>query len=160
LGYAAPCIFGTCAWNGCQPNANIGEAVLILLIGCTNSCQANCLTLICAANKTAECGSNWSFDNPTVQETCCGTNFTLSILNTVTNGSGPCSQTITRTWQATDCSNNTATCSQTVTIADTTPPVATCSSNKTVQCNSTWNFDPPTALDACCGTNVTITPVG
>jgi hypothetical protein len=147
----------TCTWMPSAPLAGIGEAVLIYVPACSNSCPVPCLTLTCAPNKTVECGSGWSFDDPRVQETCCGTNFTLTILSTVTNSSGPCSQVITRTWQATDCSNNTATCSQTVTVTDTTPPVLTCAGNKSVECGSPWAFDPPTAVDACCGTNVTIT---
>ena len=113
--------------------------------------------LVCATNKTVECGSQWSFNPPTVFDACCGNNVIITILNTVTNSAGgPCAQQITRTWQARDCCTNTAICSQTISVMDTTPPVLTCASNKTVQCGSQWTFDPPTALDACCGTNVTV----
>jgi len=76
------------------------------------------LTLICASNKTAECGNVWSFDPPDAIDTCPNTNVTIIILSTETNGT--CPQTITRTWQATDECNKTNTCSQTVTVA--TPP--------------------------------------
>src|SRR5260370_10254348 len=62
----------------------------------------------------------------------------------------------TRTWQATDACSNSATCSQTVTVIDTTAPVITCSSNKTLQIASPWTFDPPAATDIG-GTNITIT---
>ncbi|PWU14073.1 MAG: hypothetical protein C5B50_17965 [Verrucomicrobia bacterium] len=117
------------------------------------------ISLICGTNKTVECGSAWSFNQPTVSDTCCPTNVTVTVLSTVTNG-GPCSQTITRTWQATDCCSNFAMCSQTVTVHDTTPPVLTCASNKTVVCGSAWTFDSPAAVDACCGSNVTITVIG
>ena len=62
----------------------------------------------------------WSFDPPTVTSGCCGgTNVTLTVLSTVTNG--VCPTLVTRTWQATDCCTNTATCSQTVTLVDTSP---------------------------------------
>jgi hypothetical protein len=108
-----------------------------------------CLT--CASNKTLDCSSAWSFDPPTV---CCDSNVTLIVLSTVTNG--VCPQSITRTWQATDCYSHSATCSQTVTVVDTTPPALTCVSSKSVPCGSAWTFDPPSAIDACCGTNVTI----
>src|SRR5207245_1474523 len=55
----------------------------------------------------------------------------------------------TRTWQATDACTNTAQCSQTVTVVDTTAPVMDCTSstNKTVQLGSAWTFDLPTATD-------------
>src|SRR5207237_4882385 len=53
---------------------------------------------------------------------CCGSNVTVSILSTVTNGHG-CDLLITRTWVATDCCGNTNTCSQSIQTGDTTPPV-------------------------------------
>jgi hypothetical protein len=113
--------------------------------------------ITCATNKTVQCGSAWSFDPPTAIDGCCGTNVTITVLSTLTNNPTPCPGTITRTWRATDCCNNSATCSQTVTNRDTTPPVLTCASNITVAVGSPWTFTPPTAVDACCGTNVTIT---
>src|SRR5439155_2384337 len=42
--------------------------------------------LVCATNKTVACGTAWSFDPPTVTNTCCGTNVFVTVLNTVTNG--------------------------------------------------------------------------
>src|ERR1019366_7800296 len=41
--------------------------------------------------------------------------------------SGVCPQIITRTWQVTNACNLTASCSQTVTVVDTNPPVTLCS---------------------------------
>ena len=112
--------------------------------------------LPCATSKTVECGASWNFDEPTALDACCGTNLTLTILSTVTNGDF-CQAIVTRTWEATDCCTNSATCSQTVTITDTTPPVLTCATNKTVECGAAWSFDEPTALDGCCGPNLTLT---
>ena len=112
--------------------------------------------LTCATSKTVECGASWNFDEPTALDACCGTNLTLTILSTVTNGDF-CQAIVTRTWEATDCCTNSATCSQTVTITDTTPPVLTCATNKTVECGAAWSFDEPTALDGCCGPNLTLT---
>jgi uncharacterized delta-60 repeat protein len=112
-------------------------------------------TLACATNKTVECGVAWTFDPPTVVNGCGATNLTVTILSTVTNG--VCPQVVVRTWQAVDACGNTNTCSQAVTVRDTTPSVFTCSTNKTVQCNAVWSFDPPTVSDSCSGTNVTIT---
>ena len=113
--------------------------------------------ITCATNKTVQCGSAWTFDPPTALDGCCGTNVTITVLSTVTNNPTPCPGTITRTWRATDCCNNSATCSQTVTNVDTTPPVLTCASNITVALGTSWTFTPPTAIDACCGTNLAIT---
>lgn len=108
----------------------------------------------CASNKIVECGSAWTFDAPTGSDGCSGTNVSISILSTLTNGL--CPQTTSRTWLAVDACGNTNTCSQTVTIVDATPPVLTCATNKTVSCGSIWTFDPPTATDDCAGTNVII----
>ena len=113
--------------------------------------------LICASNKTVQCGSAWTFDPPTAVDACCGTNVTITVLSNVTDTASTCLSVYTRYWMATDCCTNAAFCSQTVTVADTTPPQLICASNKTVQCGSAWTFDPPAAMDACCGTNVTIT---
>lgn len=81
--------------------------------------------LIGASNKVVQCGSNWDFDLPATSDACCGTNVTVTVLGTLTNtcASGSCLESYTRTWVATDCSGNTNTCSQTVTVVDTQPPV-------------------------------------
>jgi uncharacterized repeat protein (TIGR03803 family) len=100
----------------------------------------------------------WDFDAPTATDACSGTNVTITILSTVTNG--VCPKLITRTWRATDACGNTNTCSQTVTVADATPPVITCPGNKTVVCGSVWDFDMPSVFDACSGTNVTLDVLG
>ena len=122
----------------------------LLVIASTNQC----FTVNCSSNKSVECGSGWAFDPP-MASSCCGTNFTISVLSTITN-SGPCPTVITRTWRITDNCTNTSTCAQQVTVVDTTPPLLSCASNKTVMPGTNWSFDPPTAIDSCSGTNVTI----
>lgn len=87
-------------------------------------------TLICATNKTVECGSAWSFDLPIWTNACApppGTpsnGVVLTIVSTITNGS--CPEVITRTWLATDDCGYHDQCSQTVTVVDTTPPQLVC----------------------------------
>src|SRR5208283_3279822 len=83
-------------------------------------------TLTCASNKTVQCGTAWSFDAPTAFDACC-TNVAITVIGTVTNGVtttgivAPCAINYTRTWLATDCCSNTATCSQTVTVISCVP---------------------------------------
>lgn len=110
--------------------------------------------LTCAANKTVSCGAAWTFDAPTATDLCCGTNVTVTVANTTTNGI-LCTTglTITRTWQAVDCCGNFTNCSQVVTIPAVTVPSLVCATNKTVQCGTNWVFDPPFATNSCC-TNV------
>lgn len=86
-------------------------------------------TLNCASNKAVECGSAWTFDPPTYTNECPDPtggpgNVTLTVLSTTTNGS--CPWTITQTWQGVDDCGAVATCSQTVTVVDTTPPALDC----------------------------------
>jgi alpha-tubulin suppressor-like RCC1 family protein len=110
--------------------------------------------LACAPNKTVACGSSWDFDAPNASDSCSGANVTVTVVNTVTNSLNPL--VITRTWQAVNACNNTNTCSQVVSVVDTTPPVLTCATNKTVQCGTAWTFDAPTVSDSCSGTNLTV----
>ncbi len=126
--------------------------------GATNTCSQTVTVvdtmppaITCAINKTVECGSSWSFDEPTALDFFCGTNVTISVLSTITNGT--CPAVITRTWQATDCCSNSTNCSQAVTVVDTTPPVITCPSNVAAEfdgCGGTAvSFPSPEVRDNC-----------
>ena len=111
------------------------------------------LVVTCPTNKTVECGAPWQFDEPSISGGC-GSSPVLSVSSTVTNGI--CPWAITRTWAATDgCTTNT--CSQTVTVVDTTAPSLHCASSKSVACGSTWDFDPPMAGDSCDSSAVVVT---
>ncbi len=120
--------------------------------------QTNPPVLTCANSKTVPCGSSWSFDTPTVSNGCFNSNSISLTYMTVTNG--VCPLVATRTWMATDPCGNTASCSQTVTLQNTNPPVLTCPGNIVVtSCTATQVTWTVTAYDACSGlTNgVTIT---
>src|SRR5438270_8537343 len=81
-----------------------------------------------------EHGVSWTFDAPTATDNS-GSN-TITILSTVTNVTGHCGSTFdaTRTWQATDACGNSSSCSQKVTVVDTTAPMITGSrTDKTVE---------------------------
>jgi hypothetical protein len=127
------------------------EIQAIFNAGSAGKCKPGCLTplmLSCATNKTVQCGSAWSFDPPTATQPDC-TNVIITVLSTVSNG--VCPQTITRTWQATDCCSNTAACSQSVTVVDTIPPVISCPSNivRYVCTNQVQAFYKAKATDNC-----------
>ena len=117
------------AWTAVASSADGSKLVATVDLGLiyNSVCTPTPLvSLNCATNKTIECGTSWSFDPPTVVDPCCP-NVQPTILSTVTNGA--CPQVITRTWQAIDCCNNTNTCSQTVTVVDTTPPTISCAAD-------------------------------
>ena len=84
--------------------------------------------ITCATNKTVISGSTWNFDPPTATDPCAGTTLPVTVVSTVTNGTNPCIETFTRTWQAVDGCNLTNFCSQTVT--NKCPPVACVESDR------------------------------
>jgi hypothetical protein len=110
--------------------------------------------LSCASDKTVDCGTSWNFDSPTASDICSGTNVTIVVLGTLTNGI--CPQLVSRTWMATDLCGNTNSCTQTITVISSTPPIMSCASNKTVNCSTNWTFDLPAALDGCTGSNTAV----
>jgi hypothetical protein len=75
------------------------------------------------ATKTVQCGSVWVFDPPVTSASCCS-NVVVRALTPVTNG--VCPKVITETWLITDSCGDSNTCSQQVTLVDTTPPVVDC----------------------------------
>lgn len=95
--------------------------------GHSNTC-AQTVTLVdttppalsCPADRTVEAGQPWDFGTPSATDA--GSSPSVSTLQTVTNHTGPGTLTATRTWLAADACANASTCSQTVTVVDTTPP--------------------------------------
>jgi hypothetical protein len=83
-------------------------------------------TVICPTNKTVQCSSVWSFDPPTVIGGCGGSNI-ITAQAPITNG--VCPKYVTETWQIINvCAGLSNSCSQTVTVVDTTPPILLCPS--------------------------------
>ncbi len=115
------------------------------------------LTVTCPTNQTVECGTVWSFTPPTATSTC-GTNISIAVSGTVTNG--VCPRVITRTWTVSDGCGKTNVCSQSVTLQDTQPPTLSGSTNKLVSCGTSWKFDAPKVTDVCSGTNVVLRITG
>jgi hypothetical protein len=113
-------------------------------------------TLRCAPNRTVECGLPWSFEPPTGTDVCNPAHLLIQLMSTVTNSGCGGAYSVTRTWEAVDGCSNRATCSQTLTVADTTPPTLTCAPAKSVEWGDPWSFDPPQASDACSANGVTI----
>jgi hypothetical protein len=101
--------------------------------------------IACATNKSVEYTDAWTFDDATAIDAC-GTN-TIIVLSTTTNGTCGAGYVATRVWQAANGFGNSATCTQVVTVVDTTPPVILCPGNLTVECSSRWNFGTPVAAD-------------
>ena len=114
------------------------------------------LLVTCQPGKVVECGTPWTFNIPVAADSCGGLPVTTNILSSVTNFTGTCGFTATRTWELIDSCSNRTVCAQTVTAIDTTPPVVSCAPNKTIEYGQAWNFDRPTGNDQCIGTNVNV----
>ena len=147
---AMTCAYDACGLVGCtqSPPAGTGvgigvHPITVTVYDCasnTASCTFNytvippptgcAFALLCSTNKTVECGTTWSFNPPTWTNACvppAGTpsnGVIVTVISTITNGT--CPQIITRTWQGVDDCTNTAQCSQTITVVDTTPPFLDC----------------------------------
>jgi hypothetical protein len=111
----------------------------------------------CPSNTTVSCQEEVPVaDIHTVSTTDnCGGNVTVTVgPDKVTSLLCPNSYVITRTYTATDECGNTATCAQTITVLDTTPPDIDCPNDITVFCNDipAPSLDSLSAVDNCSGT--------
>ncbi|MGB3085920.1 MAG: HYR domain-containing protein [Saprospiraceae bacterium] len=109
-------------------------------------------------NGTDTCGKKINFVTPIGTDNCGGaTNIQTTGL---ASGSVFPVGTTTNTFKVTDASNNTATCSFTITINDTQLPIISCPgnlnfNNGTDTCGKKINFVTPTGTDNCAGaTNI------
>ncbi|MEY4386698.1 MAG: hypothetical protein RLY20_1981 [Verrucomicrobiota bacterium] len=111
--------------------------------------------LIAPSNQVVEFGATWSFGTPTVSDNCGDSNVALTVTSTATNPLCGVTYEVTRSWLALDACSNAATCSQTITVQDTTAPVFAGLSNLTNEFGSAWDFVAPTVSDIADGTNLT-----
>jgi hypothetical protein len=88
-------------------------------------------SITCAGPQTIECPATPSFTAPTVLDAC-DPNPTVTSEDSSAAGTCPQSRVYTRTWTATDHCGNHASCSQSITVVDTTAPVITCPLSVTI----------------------------
>src|SRR5678816_379682 len=83
--------------------------------------------IVCAPDETNEwvTGSMPVFANPTVSDNC-DTNVAVTFVDSELPANCPAVRVLQRTWTAMDDCTDSATCSQTITFVDTTPPTITC----------------------------------
>jgi hypothetical protein len=151
---------------------SLGTHSVMLIVtdgkGGSNACTAQVTVIdttppviVCASNKEVACGAAWDFDPPFAFDYCSMTNIFASMVSTVTNPVCGGTFTATRTWVAVDTATNVATCSQTVTVADTTPPTVVCPPPITLEAQNEHgavaNFV-VSASDTCSPVSLTATP--
>ncbi len=129
-------------------------------------CSSTPPVLTCPAATTVSCANNVPAADPgSVGEThdCPGEVTIVHLGDVISNQTCTNRYTISRTYLATDLCGNTASCSQSITVLDNTPPTLTCPANLTVSCASQVPAASTTAVtgvsDACGGTvTVSILP--
>lgn len=88
---------------------------------------------------------------PTVGDEC-DTTVDVSFSDAETPGACPQERVITRTWTATDADGQSASCEQTITVEDNTPPVITCPNDTVIECTASTdpsNTGSASATDNC-----------
>lgn len=120
-------------------------------------------SITCPANKELQCGDSTNPSN-TGEATATDSCSTVIITHTDTPIAANCTGRagISRVWTATDSCSNSASCTQTITFVDNTPPTVTCPTAVTVQCASDVpeaDTSSVTTSDNCGGT-VTVRHVG
>ena len=103
------------------------------------------------ANATLECPAVPQFTAPTAQDTCDDDPVVTEVGDVTVPGTCPGSYTRTKTWRASDCAGNqSAAVTQTITVADTTPPVLSGEgADATIECPEAPVFTPPAGADLC-----------
>ncbi len=85
-------------------------------------------TSVCSSDFTVPLGTAWAFTGPAYSDT----NLTLQLLGTSTNILCAESFSATRQWLVSDTNGYQVTCSQTVQVLNTNPPLLSCAGDKSV----------------------------
>ena len=119
-------------------------------------------SITCPAPVNVQCAANVPAVNTatvTTNDNCSGAITVTHVSDVISNSTCANRFTVTRTYRAQDACGNTATCAQTITVNDDTPPAMTCPGPVNVQCASevpAVNTSSVTTTDNCAGSvNVT-----
>jgi hypothetical protein len=121
--------------------------------------DASAPMLFAMPDKTVECGAAWEFDLPTAINAADGSSLSITVVAITTNQTAS-GITAICTWETADGCGQTARCSQSVSVVDSTPPILVSTPDKTVELGEAWFFDAPTGFDTCSENGVTIRVTG
>jgi hypothetical protein len=145
----------TRTWTSTDDCGNSSTCIQIIFVDDSTPPVITCppsVTISCSASTLpANTGSATATDN-------CDGSATIAFTDVTAGGNCPQESTITRTWTATDDCGNSSSCTQVITVDDSTPPVITCPANVTIQCTaSTAPANTGTATATDCDPTPTIT---
>lgn len=167
VNYPAPAATAGCGTVTCTPESGSFFPKGSTTVLCTTATGPSCSftvtvndtqppSLTCPANITQpadpnQCGATVNY-SPSASDNCPG----LNVACMPASGSFFPKGSTTVQCTATDASGNTSTCSFTVTVVDTQPPVITCPANISVgtgsnQCSAVVSYPAPTVSDNCPG---------
>src|SRR5207244_7667651 len=90
----------------------------------------------CPADADLQCPAAPAFGTPVFSDTC-DTNLTVTFVDASLAVSGNEVSKTQRTWTATDAHTNSVTCSQTITVIDSSAPtVISCPADATIECSA------------------------
>ena len=105
-------------------------------------------TITCAPAAAIECPATPDFPAPMVSDLC-DPNPVVTFRDATAPGTCPQEYSVTRTWTATDACGNAASCSQTISVTDTTAPTITGAPAAAIECPGTPSFPAPMVSDLC-----------
>jgi hypothetical protein len=177
VNYTAPTTTGTCGTVTCTPPSGSFFPVGSTTVTCTTSAGPSCSFMVtvmdaqppaitCPANITVsndpdQCGAIVNYPNATATDNCPGVG--TPVCTPPTGSFFPVGST-TVTCTVSDAAGNTASCSFSITVNDTQPPVITCPANVVAVSPTPTStgavvcYPPPTASDNCPGVTTLCTP--
>ncbi|TAK40581.1 MAG: hypothetical protein EPO28_09910, partial [Saprospiraceae bacterium] len=113
-------------------------------------------SITCPSDATVECDAVPASDffGGSSSDICSGTATVTFISDTPAGPYSACTTTVLRVYEAADDCGNTAQCTQTITVEDTTNPSITCPSDATVECDAVpaSDFSGGSSSDNCAAT--------
>jgi hypothetical protein len=130
-------------WIAVDDCGNADSCTQILLVDDTTPPQITCPT-----DRTFECDNVGGFGSPSATDNC-DTDVDIDLIDRDSTATCANGYVLVLTYAATDNCGNADTCSQTITVEDTTPPQITCPSDRTFECDAVGGFGDPSATDNC-----------
>jgi hypothetical protein len=129
-GSAFPKGVNVVVWKATDASGNFRTCSFTVTVSDLQLPSITCPANIALTNTAMLCGANVVFPNPPALDNC--PNVLVSLWSGLASGSVFPVGVSVLVWKATDTSGNTQTCSFSVTITDTQPPMIMCPGNRTV----------------------------